>query len=114
MGSMAMSTFMMFVPRHVEFIFLVILCVGFFGIYVPYNESKKKGEAWRPLRWMKKIKAVKGPAGRKRPSQTEFNHISSIGPSVRHRLDQLESLKAAGLIDDREYQERKAKISKEL
>ncbi len=33
---------------------------------------------------------------------------------MRHRLDQLESLKAAGLIDDREYQERKAKISKEL
>ena len=30
------------------------------------------------------------------------------------RLDQLESLKAAGLIDGREYQEQKAKILKEL
>ncbi len=114
MGGMVMSTFMMFVPRHVEFIFLVILCVGFFGIYVPYDESKKKGEVWGPLRWMKKIKAVKGPAGRKRPPQAEFNHISSVGPSMRHQLDQLESLKAAGLIDGREYQEQKAKILKEL
>ncbi len=114
MGGMVMSTFMMFVPQQVVFLFLTICCVGFFGIYIPYQESKKKGEVWGPLRWMKKIKAVKGPAGRKRPPQAEFNHISSIGPSMRHQLDQLESLKAAGLIDGREYQEQKAKILKEL
>ena len=56
MGSMVMSTVMMFIPRHVVFLFLAICCIGFFGIYVPYNESKKKGEAWRPLRWLTKKK----------------------------------------------------------
>jgi len=42
---MVLSTFMMFVPQHVEFIFFVLLCVGFFGIYVPWNERKKKKNA---------------------------------------------------------------------
>lgn len=42
MGSMVLSTLLMFVPQHVEFLFLIIVAVGFFGIYVPWNERKKK------------------------------------------------------------------------
>lgn len=110
MGSMVMSTFMMFVPRHVEFIFLTICCVGFFGIYVPYNESKKKGEVWAPLLWLKKIT---GKRPSRRSGSSEFDHITSIGSGEQHRLEQLETLKRAGLITEQEYKERRQKIERE-
>ena len=42
------------------------------------------------------------------------NHISSIGPDPKDRLEQLESLKSAGLITDREYKEKRAEILEEL
>ena len=42
------------------------------------------------------------------------NHISSIGPDPKVRLEQLESLKSAGLITDREYKEKRAEILEEL
>lgn len=111
MGSMALSTFMMFTPRAANFIFLTICCVGFFGIYVPYNESKKKGEVWAPIRWLRRI-ADGLPRGGKsaRRDRGEFDHISSIAPGKQHRLEQLESLKSAGLMDDREYREKRQKI----
>lgn len=112
MGSMVMSTFMMFVPQQAVFLFLVICCVGFFGIYIPYQESKKRGETWKPLRWLKGKTDEKKPVHRKK--NTEFDHISAIGPGKRHRLEQLESLKTAGLIDDREYREKRQEILKEL
>lgn len=112
MGSMVMSTFMMFVPQQAVVLFLVICCVGFFGIYIPYQESKKRGETWKPLRWLKGKTDEKKPVHRKK--NTEFDHISAIGPGKRHRLEQLESLKTAGLIDDREYREKRQEILKEL
>lgn len=101
MGSMVMSTFMMFVPQHVDFIFLVILCVGFFGIYVPYNESKKKGEVWAPLRRLKRVRGLTSP----KEKQTR---------PVSHRLEQLENLRSAGIISDQEYKERRREMEKEL
>lgn len=42
------------------------------------------------------------------------NHISSIGPDPKARLEQLESLKTAGLITDREYREKRTEILDEL
>lgn len=42
MGEMALSTLLMFVPQHVGLLFLIIVAVGFFGIYVPWNERKKE------------------------------------------------------------------------
>lgn len=118
MGSMALSTFMMFVPQHVVFLFLTICCVGFFGIYVPYNESKKKGEIWPPLLWLKSLKkqfpSPKKPAGRGKASRTapEFDHITSIGSGRQHRLEQLETLKEAGLMTDQEYRRKRQEILK--
>ncbi|MCI8553146.1 MAG: SHOCT domain-containing protein [Lawsonibacter sp.] len=108
MGSMVMSTVMMFIPRHVVFLFLAICCIGFFGIYVPYNESKKKGEAWRPLRWLTKKKLV-----RKKPRR-EFDRVSAGKPGSQRQLEQLETMKKAGLITDREYQQKKNDIFGEL
>ena len=42
------------------------------------------------------------------------DHIPSAAPDARQRLEQLESLKSAGLIDDREYREKRQEILKEL
>lgn len=101
MGSMVMSTFMMFVPRYVEFIFLAVLCVGFFGIYIPYNESKKKGKVWPPLGWLRRIRSM--TSRREKPARP-----------VNRRLAQLESLRTAGIISEKEYKERRKKMEEEL
>ena len=108
MGSMVMSTVMMFIPRHVVFLFLAICCIGFFGIYVPYNESKKKGEAWRPLRWLKEKKPVR------KETRREFDRVSAGKPGSQRQLEQLETMKKAGLITDREYQQKKNDIFGEM
>lgn len=42
MGSMVLSTLLMFVPQYVEFLFFIIIAVGFFGVYVPWNRRKKR------------------------------------------------------------------------
>ena len=100
-----MSTFMMFVPWKTQFIFILILMLG-----LSYLESKGRGKIWPPLQWLKKIKNRKGPAHRDRTSRTEFDHISAIGPGAQHRLEQLESLKTAGLISRQEYQQKRQEI----
>ena len=102
MGSMVMSTFMMFVPQHVVFLFLAICCVGFFGIYIPYNESKKKGEVWKPLRWLKRMTSL--GVRKEKPASTDG----------RRRLDQLERLREAGIISEEEYKQRRRRMEKEL
>lgn len=112
MGSMVLSTCMMFVPQHVEILFLAIVCIGFFGIYVPYNESRKRGEIWGPLRRLKGIKALIGPARRDGTSGT--GRAPAMDPDRRRRLEQLKSMKEAGLIDGREYRRRRDEIVKEL
>lgn len=43
------------------------------------------------------------------PTETH-NHIPSTALDAKHRLEQLESLKTAGLIDDREYREKRQEI----
>ena len=105
MGSMVMSTVMMFIPRHVVFLFLAICCIGFFGIYVPYNESKKKGEAWPPLRWLDKVRKIPKDSQSVQRYQRDPSSISA-------RLEQLESLKSAGLIDGREFRRKREEILK--
>lgn len=111
MGSMVMSTFMMFIPQQVIVLFLAICCIGFFGIYIPYQESKKRGEIWKPLRWMKGRTNKKKPARQKRTA--EFDHISAIGPGSRHRLEQLETMRGAGLLTEQEYRQKRNEIMKE-
>ena len=47
------------------------------------------------------------------PAETH-DHIPSTALDAKQRLEQLESLKSAGLIDDREYQQKRQEILKEL
>lgn len=48
------------------------------------------------------------------PSVETHDHIPSTALDAKRRLEQLESLKTAGLIDDREYREKRQEILKEL
>ena len=51
--------------------------------------------------------------GRPSPAGTD-NHISSTGPAPKTRLEQLETLKEAGLITGAEYREKRAEILEDL
>lgn len=47
-----------------------------------------------------------------RSKQEPHDHIPSQAPSVQERLEQLRSLKEAGLMDNAEYEQRKKKLFK--
>jgi len=47
------------------------------------------------------------------PAETH-DHIPSTALDTKRRLEQLESLKSAGLIDEREYQQKRKQILEEL
>ena len=49
-----------------------------------------------------------------RPDSPDHQHITPSGPDAKARLEQLETLKNAGLIDEREYQEKRKEILREL
>lgn len=48
------------------------------------------------------------------PPVETHDHIPSIALDAKQRLEQLESLKSAGLIDDREYREKRQEILRGL
>ena len=48
------------------------------------------------------------------PLVETHDHIPSTALDAKRRLEQLESLKTAGLIDDREYREKRQEILKDL
>lgn len=48
------------------------------------------------------------------PSAETHDHIPSTALDAKQRLEQLESLKSAGLIDDREYQQKRQEILRGL
>lgn len=102
MGSMVLSTFMMFTPEMANFIFLVIVVVGFFGIYVPLQERKKRGPQPKPKRFPER----KFPRTTPPPERVERVSASGI------KLDQLKTLKEAGLLTEEEYRQRRDKMMK--
>ena len=46
------------------------------------------------------------------PVEEEHDHIRSVAPSPQRKLEQLETLRDAGLLTDEEYREKKRKIMK--
>lgn len=63
----------------------------------------------------KKSPTRKGPVQEvprqvRRPSNAGEGHVPTIGPNVRSKLEQLETLKKAGLLDQEEYLAKKQKI----
>lgn len=80
MASMIFSTYLSFLPQNTAVFCAIALCVLFFGIYIPYQEHKKKKE----------------PKQRKKPEPS---------PGAG-KLDQLKALKRAGLLTEEEYREK--------
>lgn len=93
MGGMMMSTFLMFVPREITFLFLVVCCVGFFGIFIPWQERKKK------------------KSSPKSPPNTPVRANSGPDPS---KLEQLEALKKAGVLTEEEYRQKREEMFRGL
>lgn len=92
MASMIISTYAMFLPETTYLFCLVVLCVVFFGIFIPYQEHKKK-----------KKQAQK--CAPKQPDKPK--HTISEKSEDRKQLEQLKVLKTAGIISEEEYQEKK-------
>lgn len=53
-------------------------------------------------------------AEQRKPSAETHDHIPSTALSLQKRLEQLETLKDAGLVDEEEYREKRKEILKEL
>ena len=74
----------------------------------------------RPANRSRVVK-IKEPKPSKKPKPTpsfrtdapDHEHITPSGPSVQRRLEQLETLREAGLLDKEEYEERRREIEKE-
>lgn len=68
-----------------------------------------------------RVVKIKEPKPAKKPKPTpsfrsdspDHEHITSSGLSVQRRLEQLETLKEAGLLDKEEYEEKRREIEKE-
>ena len=138
MGSMMFSTLNMFAPFWVQFVVIIVLCIGF-GVYVAKEERKKRGGTRRegggpkaaaksssnrptPTALMRPSASRPDP-GRPLPQQSgsvSYNsyagdhwHITGLGLSVEKRLEQLEVMKEAGLIDRAEYLQKRKEILKD-
>lgn len=83
MASMFMSNFMMFLPEKTQWFCAVGLAVFVFGIWIPYEERKKK-------------KKPKNPQKKPEP-------VERIAED-RRKLEQLKALKKAGILSEEEYQ----------
>ena len=94
MASMIISTYMMFLPQRTVFFCIIVLAVGFFGIFLPYQERRKKKQQTKKSA-AKKPDAPKPAAG---------------PPADKKRLEQLETLRKAGMLSEEEYQEKKKEI----
>lgn len=58
----------------------------------------------------KSTPAAEKPERVRRPSNAGEGHVATIGPDIQSKLEQLETLKNAGLLDQEEYNEKKRKI----
>lgn len=87
MASMILSAYTALLPTRTVTICAIILSIGFFGVYIPYQEHKKKGKQTR-----------KSPPS---PAKTETDN---------KQLDQLNALKKAGILTEEEYQSKKRSL----
>ena len=95
MAGTIISNFMMFLPEKTKWFCLIGLCIFFFGMYIPYEERKKK----------------KKQARKRAPKQAEY---AAAEKSVSQKqLEQLKTLKTAGIISEEEYQEKKKELRRQ-
>lgn len=112
----AMSVITMFFPRNSAIIATLLFGVFIFGIYIPWEERKKKkkksrpgsgtGAASRRTSGRPAGRPGTGPAGRSGPART------SPRPEEASQVSQLDSLLDAGLLTREEYDQRKQRLLK--
>lgn len=88
MASMIISTYTALLPQNTMIFCAIVLCIGFFGIYLPYQEHKKKKKRQPPSA----------------PNRT------ATPKTEKRQLEQLKTLKDAGLLTEAEYQEKKRSL----
>ena len=95
MAGTILSNFMMFLPESTKWFCLIGLCIFFFGMYIPYEEHKKK----------------KKQARKREPKQPAYTTAEK--PVEMRQLEQLKTLKTAGIISEEEYQEKKKELQRQ-
>lgn len=98
MADMIISTYMSFLPQNTSLFCCIVLAIGFFGIFIPYQEHKKK----------KRQAQKHSPKQAEKPGQTV-----SEKPGTQKKLEQLKTLRTAGIISEEEYQEKKRELQRQ-
>ena len=88
MAGSFISTFMSFFPQKTQWFCLIGLFVFFWGIYVPYDKYKQK-----------KKKNAKPPRQKPMKKSVDWKQV-----------EQLDTLKNAGLLTEEEYKEKMRKL----
>lgn len=98
MAGTLISNFMMFLPEKTKWFCLIGLCIFFFGIYIPYEEHKKK----------------KKQTQKRAHKRSEMPERAASEKTVdQKKLEQLKTLKTAGIISEEEYQEKKRELQRQ-
>ena len=92
MAESFLSTFMSFFPQNTQWFCLIGLFVFFWGIYVPYDKYKQKKKGNK----------------KDRPKPSRQKPVKK--PVDWKQVEQLDTLKDAGLLTEEEYQERIRKL----
>ena len=96
MAGSIISTYMMFLPETTKWFCLIGLFVFFFGIYVPYDKYKQK-----------KKKNSNNPPHKQKPRKTITRGLAE---DRRKQVEQLETLRKAGLLSEEEFREKKREL----
>ena len=96
MAGSIISTYMMFLPETTKWFCLIGLFVFFFGIYVPYDKYKQK-----------KKKNSNNPPQKQKPQKTITRGTAE---DRRKQVEQLETLRKAGLLSEEEFREKKREL----
>ena len=97
MAGTIISNFMMFLPESTKWFCLIGLCIFVFGIYIPYEEYKKK----------KKRAQKRASKQLEKPVRTASETVGN-----QKKLEQLSTLKTAGILSEEEYKEKKKELQR--
>ena len=93
MAGSLISNFMMFLPQQTQWFCIIGLAIFVFGIFIPYEEHKKKKKQNQKNSPQKKV---------------QVRHTRPAADQTK--LEQLKALRQAGLLSEEEYQEKKREL----
>ena len=99
-------------PHAGLFSLIFVTAGGFFAVNGALIALGKGGLVGRS--YQTETETAEEPEFPDAPPVETHDHIPSVALDAKQRLEQLESLKSAGLIDDREYREKRQEILRGL